>query len=316
MAGHLYCSTSTAQRSVSKNRWDSPLMESGTHTVVLRHPGGTKYIDLDALIVSDPESIPPAAVTLSATTGSNTGQVTLDWNSPGDDDMTGTALSYIVRYAAAEIDTQAKWDAATNVTGEPIPLIVGTHQSMMISGLTPGQTYFFALRSLDDSNNLSALSNSPSAEAKAPTPVGTGLYQQNDPNIIYTGNWQTWNDSRASGGSIKYSNDNNATATLTFTGKEIDLYFTRYTTRGVIKIVIDGYEYPPFSQYGSSLSYQNRLLIGYLSEGTHTIVLSHPGGSHYIDIDALQVWPEMIYSSPGSMEDGSFAVDANGDFQP
>ena len=183
------------------------MMESGTHTVVLRHPGGSKYIDLDALIVSDPESIPPAAVTLSAATGSNNGQVKLDWNSPGDDDMTGTATSYIVRYAAAEIDTQAKWDAATNVSGEPAPLAANTAQTMTISGLTPGQTYYFALRTLDDSNNLSALSNSPSAEAKSPTPVSPGTYQNEDSNIIYTGNWTVWDTASASGGSTRYSND-------------------------------------------------------------------------------------------------------------
>ena len=213
-------------------------------------PGGSKYIDLDALIVSDPESIPPAAVTLSATTGSSTGQVTLDWNSPGDDDMSGTALSYTVRYAAAAIDSQAKWDAATNVTGEPMPLFAGTHQSMTISGLTPGQTYFFALRSLDDSNNLSDLSNSPSAQAKPVIPVTEGLYQQNDPNIRYTGVWTTWNDAAASGGSIKYSNDTSATAALTFTGEQIRLIFTRYTSRGDIEIIIDGDILPLFSQYG------------------------------------------------------------------
>ncbi len=39
-------------------------MAAGTHTVEFSHPGGTKYIDLDAIIISDPESDPPAAVTL------------------------------------------------------------------------------------------------------------------------------------------------------------------------------------------------------------------------------------------------------------
>jgi Divergent InlB B-repeat domain/Fibronectin type III domain len=298
-----------------QNRWDSPLMDAGTHTVEFSHPGGTKYIDLDAIIISDPESNPPAAVTLSATIGSNTGEVNLNWIAPGDDGNSGTATEYLIRYAASAINSQSAWDAAIDASGEPTPLPAGTAQSMTVSGLTPGQTYFFALRTLDDSGNLSDLSNSPSAEAKAPTPVGTGLYQENDPNIIYTGNWETWGDGRASGGSITYSNDNTATATLTFTGKQIDLIFTRYTTRGDIKITIDGYEYPLFNQYGSSLYYQSKLLIGYLSEGTHTIVFSHPGGSHYIDIDALEVHPEMTYSSHEITKDGSFAVDADGDFQ-
>ncbi len=74
----------------------------------------------------------------------------LNWNAPGDDGTTGTATRYMVRYASNAIDTQAKWDAATDVTGEPTPLGAGTAQSMTVSGLNPGQTYYFALRTLDE----------------------------------------------------------------------------------------------------------------------------------------------------------------------
>ena len=294
-----------------QNRWDSPLMDAGTHTVVLRHPGGTKYIDLDAIIISDPESIPPAAVTLNAATGSNNGQVDLNWIAPGDDGDTGTATTYFVRYASSAIDSQAKWDAATNVTGAPAPLVAGTPQSMTVSGLTPGQTYFFALRTLDDSNNLSDLSNSPSAQAKPIAPVTEGMYQENDPNIIYTGNWQTWSDAQASGGKIKYSNNPAASATLTFTGEQIRLIYTRYTTRGDIVILIDDYLPLVFNQYGPNLVYQNWLTIYGLPAGTHTIQFLHPGGTHYIDIDALQVFTVSTYSSSEISEEGSFAVDIN-----
>ncbi|MCD4671434.1 MAG: hypothetical protein K8R77_02115, partial [Anaerolineaceae bacterium] len=299
-----------------QNQWDSPLMASGTHTIELRHPGGTKYIDLDALIVSDPESNPPAAVSLSAATGSSNGEVDLSWNAPGDDGNTGTATSYIVRYASSAIDSQSAWDAATDVTGEPTPLVAGTAQSMTVSGLTPGLTYYFALRTLDDSNNLSDLSNSPSAQAKPVVPVTEGLYQQNDPNIRYTGIWQTWNDGQASGGSITYSNDNAATATLIFTGEQIRLIYTRYTSRGDIVILIDDYEPFVFSQYGPTLVYQNWLTIYGLPAGDHTIQFVHPGGTHYIDIDALQVFTVSTYSSSGIAEDGSFAIDASEEIQP
>ncbi len=285
-----YGSTLTFQ-----NRWDSPLMDAGTHTVVLRHPGGTKYIDLDALIVSSPETIPPAAVTLNASTGTSNGQVNLSWTAPGDDDMTGTATSYIVRYASAAIDTQAKWDAATDVTGEPTPLVAGSAQSMTVSGLTPGQTYYFALRTSDEVPNMSALSNSPSAAAQSPAPVPPGTYQNEDPNIAYTGTWTTWNDSRASGASTRYSNDTTASATLTFTGRQVSLLFTRYTSRGNVAITIDGGTPVLLNQYGAALSFQNRWDSPLMAAGTHTVKFSHPGGTKYIDVDAIIISdPETI----------------------
>ena len=156
------------------DEWASPILAQGTHTVTFSHPGGTHYIDIDAMKVSTFESDPPAAVTLNAATGSGTGQVNLSWNAPGDDGTTGTATSYIVRYADSAIDSQAKWDAATDVTGEPTPLAATTPQSMVVSGLTPGETYFFALRTQDEVPNISALSNSPSAEAQVACSCGGG----------------------------------------------------------------------------------------------------------------------------------------------
>ena len=78
---------------------------------------------------------------------------------------------------------------------------------MTVTSLTPGQTYYFALRTLDDSDNLSNLSNSPSAEA-----------------------------------------------ILRFTGKQVSLIFTRYTTRGEIEITIDDGDPVLLNQYGTARS--------------------------------------------------------------
>ena len=57
-----------------QNRWDSPILAEGTHTIILAHLGGPyHFVDIDAIIVSSPEPHPPAAVVLNAATGSNNG---------------------------------------------------------------------------------------------------------------------------------------------------------------------------------------------------------------------------------------------------
>ncbi len=231
-------------------------------------------------------------MTLNAVTGSNTGEVDLSWTAPGDDGDTGTAAEYIIHYADSTIDSLAKWDAAMNIIGEPVPQIAGSAETLTVSGLVPGQTYFFALRTRDDSDNLSDLSNSPSAEAKAPTPVGEGIYEENDENIAYTGVWTPWNHASASGGMIRYTNQAGASATLTFTGRQVSLLYTRYTSRGEIEITIDGGAPVLLNQYGTALSFQNRWDSPALDAGTHTIRLRHPGGTKYIDIDAIEVREE------------------------
>ncbi len=123
-------------------------------------------------------------------------------------------------------------------------------------------------------------------------PPGPGTYQNTDSLIDFTGNWTTWSDARASGGSTLYSNDETAEATFWFTGRQVSLLFTRYTTRGNIAITIDDGTPVTLNQYGSGLSFQNRWDSPIMDEGIHVVHFYHPGGSHYIDFDAL------IVSSP------------------
>jgi hypothetical protein len=119
-----------------------------------------------ALTVATADITPPGAITdLSASTGAASGTVDLTWTAPGDDGDTGTASSYLVRYSGAAI-TEANWASATPVTtGVPAPASAGTSQSMTVTGLTPGQTYYFAVKAQDEAGNTSAISNSPSAMA-------------------------------------------------------------------------------------------------------------------------------------------------------
>ena len=116
---------------------------------------------------------PVAVNNLTAATGTNQGQINLSWTAPGDDGSVGTAATYIIKYSASAITTDAQFDAALDIAGEPAPLTAGTSQSMTVSGLAPGQTYYFAMKTQDEVPNISALSNSPSATANQYHPADT-----------------------------------------------------------------------------------------------------------------------------------------------
>jgi hypothetical protein len=117
-----------------------------------------------------PDTTAPAAIMdLTAAQGTATGSVNLFWTAPGDDASIGTATSYLVRYSTSEINSQARWKAATPVTvGVPTPKLAGQAEQMTVSGLTPGTKYYFAVRAQDEASNLGGLSNSLSAIAKVP----------------------------------------------------------------------------------------------------------------------------------------------------
>ena len=109
----------------------------------------------------------PAAVTNLATSSPTTSTVTLTWTAPGDDNNTGTATTYDIRYGASAINS-GNWAGATQVTGEPAPAVAGTAQTFTVTGLNPTTVYYFAIETADEVPNWSGVSNSPSATTATP----------------------------------------------------------------------------------------------------------------------------------------------------
>ncbi len=114
-----------------------------------------------------PEVFPPSAISdLSVSPGCASGSLQLAWTSPGGNGSGGTAASYLARYASQPITSESAWEAATPVnSGIPYPLLAGTRQSMTVSGLTPGVSYYFAVRARNVDLQTGGLSNPPGAPA-------------------------------------------------------------------------------------------------------------------------------------------------------
>ncbi len=82
--------------------------------------------------------------------------VTLTWTAPGDDSTAGTASYYEVRYSmqAPTEGAENDWfeNLADTLAGEPDSSLAGTKETMIVSGLQPGQTYYFAVRTFDEAD--------------------------------------------------------------------------------------------------------------------------------------------------------------------
>ncbi|MBU1701351.1 MAG: fibronectin type III domain-containing protein, partial [Candidatus Eisenbacteria bacterium] len=108
---------------------------------------------------TDPGDVtPPAEVSDLAASDPTDTSIQLDWTSPGDDGVTGTATAYDIRYSTATI-TAGNWSQAIPVTGEPGPQAAPSAQGMTVDGLEPGTEYFFAMKTADEVPNWSGLSN-------------------------------------------------------------------------------------------------------------------------------------------------------------
>jgi len=117
------------------------------------------------VITSDIRDItPPAEITnFYAVTSSTKGMVDLSWTAVGNNDLLGQATYYDIRRVTdPAFDWSANWSLATiwkdrRPTGGP----AGTSETETVTGLTPGTTYYFRLRTYDDATPVAnwSLSN-------------------------------------------------------------------------------------------------------------------------------------------------------------
>ena len=98
----------------------------------------------------------PESVSDLTTLAAAPNAVVLAWTATGEDSLTGTAASYIVRYSLTYI---SDFDLATDVSGEPTPGVAGTMETFTVSGLTAGTPYYFAVKVVDGAGQVSEISN-------------------------------------------------------------------------------------------------------------------------------------------------------------
>lgn len=85
--------------------------------------------------------------------------VTLNWTTPGDDSLSGTAAQFDIRYSTSPISAANFASATRWTTGVPAPAAPGTAQSVLVTGLSPATTYWFAIKTADEVPNWAGLSN-------------------------------------------------------------------------------------------------------------------------------------------------------------
>ena len=106
------------------------------------------------------DTTPPASIDLYAYQSSQNGEeVNLVWQSPGDDNLTGTPDYFIIRYSVNPILTETDWDNATDLASINAVGPAGTNYDKMLQ--CPAGNWYFAIKTLDEANNKSGVSGFP-----------------------------------------------------------------------------------------------------------------------------------------------------------
>jgi hypothetical protein len=122
------------------------------------------------------------------------------------------------------------------------------------------------------------------------TPV-TGLIDDDDLGIQYTGSWRTYIN-RGLGdldNGVHTTTDNGDSASYTFTGTGIALISEKYLDEGNMEIYLDGVDEGAYSAYAATREVQQGIYsVSGLAPGTHTIEIVKDSGT-YLLLDGLDV---------------------------
>ena len=105
-----------------------------------------------------PDTTPPARVTDLHAVEWGLDYAVLGWTAPGDNGTVGQASEYEARYGVGGAENATDFSNGTLIpTGTPLP--AGSAETANVTGLSPGETYWFALRTADAVPNWSPVSD-------------------------------------------------------------------------------------------------------------------------------------------------------------
>ena len=156
------------------------------------------------------DNVPPSTITdLTASTYSSGASVLLQWTTPGDNGITGKASEYDVRYSTNPI-TSTNFSNATRFLDVPTPQNPLVQQSVLVSDLNFETRYYFAVKTIDESDNVSTVSNSPYADTQGIAPdriinLSASLPTLNSIKLTWTATGSDRNEGTASQYDLRFS---------------------------------------------------------------------------------------------------------------
>ncbi|MBI4267224.1 MAG: S8 family serine peptidase [Chloroflexi bacterium] len=158
---------------VATSNWVVPgfaALSEGSHTLYFKASDDIGHIEGESGEWSwqfYKDTVAPSAVSNLTAGTVTTNSIQLRWTARGNNADNGTAATYDIRYSTADI-TADNWSSAIQFTGEPVPSAAGSNETFTGSGLSAGATYYFALKTADQANNWSEISNVVRAATSSP----------------------------------------------------------------------------------------------------------------------------------------------------
>lgn len=121
-------------------------------------------------------------------------------------------------------------------------------------------------------------------------PCDAGLVDDQSPRLQYRGHWRAVQAfGLACNGTLSYTSQPGAEASLVFSGTSVTYLFTRAYTRGMVEVLIDGVHREVVDQFSVGIEWRSEATYAGLAPGRHTIAIrslhSKAAASEDYDVD-------------------------------
>jgi len=289
--------------------------------------GNTSNAIDDFYTAKNSDATAPAAVNDLKATDVTGVAITLEWTATGDDDNTGTARSYNLRYATSPIDA-GNFKDATPVLNMPPPAPAGTKEVFTVGGLNSGTIYYFALKATDEFGNVSDLSNTVSGTTAALTSF-TDNFNRTGPGL--GAQWATDPDMQIVKGTVQnkaaadiwspaiYQAVKNPVAVSFKWGPKVTTFGTNWCgmlvmANGVTPSTVDGYMIQRYDEENKTRLWRvsNGQFTGVIDEGNSLapdpkagsemkVIMSSNASGHHFDVYINNVF-DRVLTDPQKVE--------------
>jgi len=257
--------------------WTVPVTGCTTGTLILRLGAAT-------VVDGGSKAGPVAAVTAATVTVDRTAPtVTAPTIAPRTNTpLSGTNIPVRVTWTGADEGAgiaSYTLERSTDGGSSWMPVDNGFTPSFYDTAIGDTGTVTFRVSAVDKAGN-------PSTFATGVTRTGR-LLQQTSSLIHYSGTWTLATASSYSGGSTRYTKTSGRSASLTFAARSIALVTTRATTRGKVRIYIDGVDQGVVDLYRSSTQHRSVVWQRTWTSTLPRVIRIVAVGTDRVDVDAF-----------------------------
>ncbi len=187
-------------------------------------------------------------------------------------------------------EVQRSNDGGTTWIAQTISTLLSTGVTLSLApGATATTNYRFRVRAVDVAGNVGTYATAAAFRLE--------VNQESAAGITYAGTWTTASDTTASGGALRFASAAAATATYTFTGRNVAWATVKANSRGRAEVRIDGVLISTIDLYQSSATAAVRRVVFQreLTPGVHTLEVRALGTKTVastgtrVDVDAFVV---------------------------